>query len=69
MFRMLFCEQNIQKQKFVIETDMPLYVSWLMMSEYNFYSTTRRFEHLTEVNTMNISWVGKGHQSEGLLIV
>jgi hypothetical protein len=66
---MLICEQNTQKQKFFIETNMPLSVTWLMISESNFYSTTRKSEHLTEVSTRDISWVGKGSQCVGLLIV
>jgi len=69
MFMMLICEQNIQKQKLFIETDMPLFVTWLMISESNFYSTTRRSEHLTAVSTRDISWVGKGSRCVGQLIV
>jgi hypothetical protein len=66
---MLICEKKKQKQKLSIETDMPLFVTWLMISESNFYSTTRRSEHLTAVSTRVISWVGKGSLCVGLLIV
>jgi len=56
-------------KKFFFETDMPLSVTWLMMSEYNFYSTSSRSEHLTEVSTRDVTWVGKGRRCVGLLIV
>jgi hypothetical protein len=53
---MLIHEQNIQKQKFFIETDMPLSVTWLMMSKSNFYCTAIRCECQTEVSARDISW-------------